>query len=355
MCFCKQLDGLGCKYTLLDLSGRVSEVTRTQYSAQSNKRIKMHLLNNNFIRLVANAVYSKKTIKSNEECLEYQYDAAVFDGGSLFMDYFSFRIYRLLRVLRRKKIPVYFNACGMSTFCFKIEQFVLSKALHFENVKYISVRDSQDRFQKVFSIDPIKTNDIALTISDVIKNNNDTRKTIIGIGYIYRIDRNDIIQNNIYRVIEILEKNNINWELFTNGDGTDYSHASIFYQKLCSKSNIKNGKLCRRPISVNDLIDDITRFKWIITGRLHSAIIAYSYMIPAACISWDNKIRDFYSTINHPELVLDFEFDPVKTFEMMKTLEYTSADLNHLITLKRDAKTNIETIVSKIQQSKDLI
>jgi polysaccharide pyruvyl transferase WcaK-like protein len=92
--------------------------------------------------------------------------------------------------------------------------------------------------------------------------------------------------------------------LFTNGTIEDEEYKERLYAKI---SNDEKEKIClaSRPNRPLDLVNIITQTEYIISQRLHSNIIAYSYKIPSIGIVWDKKLVGFFKKIKRERMLLD--------------------------------------------------
>lgn len=223
--------------------------------------------------------------------LKDQYDLAIFAGGSLFMDYFAGMLYCVTYELNKRKIPMIFHACGMSTLNNNSIK-LLSKALSRKYVKSISLRDSEESFEKTFpKIRYCSTYDTAFNCYRFFKRSSHIEANI-GIGVIslkeYRVFQTELIK--------YLLKTNISWKLFTNG--ADYETAkSILIELGIDNSNISK-YLLDRPLTPAELVNTVTSFSKIISFRMHSQIIASAYGIESLGLIWDNKVFEMYKRLD---------------------------------------------------------
>lgn len=263
------------------------------------------------IRVVAGL---KSLIKENT------FDLAIFAGGSLFMNYFAGVIYLIVNMLSRAKINVLFHACGMSDLSDDSE-FLLKRALKKENVKWISLRDSYERFVNKFESQAVveRTNDTALSCRSYFEPRFQ-KTTELGIGV---IDRPELylLQKNM---IQSFLKSDLNWRIFTNGSITDYRTAVKILDEINVDEEKKKKLLLPRPGTPGELVQTIVEFEYIISFRMHSQIIASSYGIPSFGIVWDNKVFEMYSKLGFPECCVDPK--NVEIEEMVNIIRYVDPD-----------------------------
>lgn len=235
-----------------------------------------------YIRVIANL----------KETLGKKYDVAIFAGGSLFMDYFAGILFYVVRELDRRKIPIIFHACGMSglnenSIC------LLKKTLSHKYVKSISLRDSEDDFERYFpKIKYCSTYDTAFNCCKYFKKSNRSEANI-GIGVIAR----DEYYNFQKQFIGYLLKSDFSWKLFTNGSLGDYETAVNILHELGVGDNNISMYLSKCPATPSELVQTITGFNKIISFRMHSQIIASSFDIESYGFIWDKKIMYMYNKL----------------------------------------------------------
>lgn len=234
-------------------------------------------------------------------------DAIVFAGGQMFSRAFIDRIEIIINIAKNYGVPVYFNACGYSKDVIKDIKLLkkLKRVLNSEIVKYISIRDGDQyiislvRNKKILS-----TFDTALISSNYFSKIT-TPKYDIGVGIMYSpytpIKKQIHFWDNFIREIK---KKKVTWRVFVNGDVRDYEFAKI----LLKRNNINPDEyLLKSPETPDQLINIINLFNSIISMRLHSLIISYSYKIPFVGICWHEKIADFFKRIDSEQLISNFD------------------------------------------------
>ena len=170
---------------------------------------------------------------------------------------------------------------------------LLRKMFAFPKVDSISVRDSYEKVQKLID-DPAKLNetfDAAINCSRFYPAS-PQQNIDFGIGCI----SSESSMKDVLEIIQNISRKGYKWKLFTNGNINDYNAARKILTELGLSDNI-DAYLFERPTRPAELIQHITSFRYIISFRLHSLIIASSFGIPSAGIVWDNKIIEFYKKI----------------------------------------------------------
>lgn len=258
-------------------------------------------------------IQKKATILRIQDMLKYDYDIAIFVGGSLFQDYFIGVIYHIVKALNKKNIPVIFNACGMSHLNCDSD-FILRKILNLKCIKSISLRDHFEYFKMNYrtKAEVINTFDIAFNCRSIYKYTK-TKSNIIGIGVISGRENMEFIK----KIIVKIDNRNREWKLFTNGSIYDYKCARQILEELnYSRGQIKD-YLQQRPKRPNKLVENISQFELIISFRMHSQIIAATLDIPCIAISWDKKIQYLFEKLGYPERCINISISPEKILNQL--------------------------------------
>ena len=244
-----------------------------------------------------------------------RYDAAVFAGGQIFMDWLSLDVCEFLKHFERVKTPVFFNACGAGISVSKRIRQKVQMHLGSENIKWISTRDDVNKIKERYLSDEKEvsvTYDPALWTKEtygIPKKDNQ----VVGLGVMYC---NQIQVRKLIRfwkgIIKELDRKKIPWKMFCNGSMDDYNMAVNILQKL----NLEKDKyLCPCASYPEMLVEQIASFKGIISFRLHSHIIAASYEIPAVAIVWDEKLRFFYRHLKCEERCMTVDHSAASVVE----------------------------------------
>ncbi|CUO14535.1 polysaccharide pyruvyl transferase CsaB [Turicibacter sanguinis] len=290
------------KVICIDISGNNKYALNTNI----NKKTKIR---NKYIHSKLSVIKRSLFLEKNLNQLDFdKIDLAIFVGGQLFSEYFSRQIYIIAKKLNKYNIPVLYNSCGIGVN--KKNKKYLEKALCFNNVKAISLRDNYEYF-----INNYKYNGICVESMDPVfelskfypKKNKLSNK--IGIGL---MEPNAYLHNNISlsrdryfelidNIIRNIEKNDKDWELFCNGNTDDYK----FIIEFCNQKGYSLEKIAKRPVVPDELIDTIINYKKIVSFRLHSHIIASSYDIPILGFEWDKKVYEYFCKINNQDFCLE--------------------------------------------------
>lgn len=219
-------------------------------------------------------------------------DLVVFAGGELFMDYFAGIINLIIKKVGKTKII--FHACGMHELS-RDSIYVLKRALKSESVCSISLRDSYERFCETFDVryKTSETCDTALLCSEYFEPSKENCVDY-GIGII----NNDKSLQFQKELINYFITSGKKWKVFTNGSKGDVEFAKKLLVNMGISFNELEDYLEKRPHTAGELVKDVTKFKYIISFRMHSQVIAQAFGIPSFGIVWDNKIVEFYNKLN---------------------------------------------------------
>ena len=303
------IDEYKCSIVDLDISGRIDYPKITKPS-EKKECIKKYLKKLPFLKKLYSKVELKKI--SIDEI-----DYAIFSGGQLFGGYFIDIIIFIANYLIKYNIPIIFNSIGLGL-TNKKQDKKLKKLLNSEYVKSVSIRDNVDFFEKKYNCDKvIHVLDPVIDISNYIKIDNKCEK-IIGLGIMdfpkYNFNNIDFTQdefdNLLIHIINVLKENKLSFELFTNGAIDDFN----YIKKFCERNNL-NIKISKRPESPNELVELIGKYDKIISFRLHSHIIATSYLKPTIGFIWDKKIKDFSKIIERTNYFLELNKKTIVEFD----------------------------------------
>lgn len=230
--------------------------------------------------------------RMDEILSENEIDLVLFAGGELFMDYFAGIIYLIISKIGKTKVA--FHACGMHEIS-KDSRRILKKVLTKKNVYSISLRDSYHKFCDMFPVcnKTMETYDTALLCSEWFE---ETEKKIAdyGIGIINNEQALDIQKE----IVSYFLNSSMSWKMITNGAEDDVAFAEHLLLDLGVSRNEIERYLETRPVTAEELVREVTKFKYIISFRMHSQIVAQSFGIPSFGIVWDQKIVEFYNKLN---------------------------------------------------------
>lgn len=228
-------------------------------------------------------------------------DKIVFAGGALIHNYFMSPISAILRCAEKKKITVRFFSVGYDKLDAINENRLIKSINNLQNVE-ITVRDNPKYLETLLHRKIDIYPDIAVLCSKLY--HAAPKRGIIGVGCIdpscYQGKNGEKLMGEVYcesmvKLCNNLLSSGFCIELFTNGNNVDQEVAERIYGKI-SNPNIT---LAERPSRTTELTNLISSYDAILSSRLHSLIIAYSFSIPSICLAWNHKIEDFANLANN--------------------------------------------------------
>lgn len=266
-----------------------------------------------FFNSIGTTVYMKKYF---EERLSGVDLLIICGGGTITYDVrvdFSKYYRRITNAAKEKNIPIVVLSAGIeSRYNAKDERCrFFSETLSDDIYKMITTRDDIDELNKYVKNPNIITKkiaDIGVWSADVFNIKKDPNSKIIGIGIIvakrFVEFKTGITPEEYDRVlvdvIKRLEARGEQIVIFNNGNFEDKAYAE-YISDLAGKK--KTDVITAQ--SPEDIVRIISKFKGIITSRLHSCIPAYSLDIPFVALSWNKKLKYFADSINVPERAIE--------------------------------------------------
>lgn len=265
----------------------------------------------------------------NQVC-QTDYDAVVFGGGQVFMDYLSLFAEAFVQRFAKKGTPMFFNACGTGpAFSPKI-RLRLSSALMDSNVKLVSSRDDvaliNRRYMKQGK-QAVVTYDPALWCSEVYGVRKNPDANIVGLGMMYT---NSVSPQRVarfwVRLIREMERRKMPWKIFVNGSGSDITFAQYVHSLIPELGRTFEECFVPAPTRPEELVNIIAGFKSMISFRLHSHIIAASLDVPSVAMVWDSKLNFFFDKIGHSERCCTVQVKPDIILDKLKQAELEGYD-----------------------------
>lgn len=344
-----------CVIDSLDLSGRekIDDLESSNMSESTLKKIGYKNTIKKVLKKVGIYVYGsslRATIKIYKEeletkILEFKPNFVLFAGGQLFTDSFLEQIKYTVEFCSKKNIKVIFNACGSSNIGNYYEKRMIKSIVNNKAVVYVSLRDHFDEIKKLDKDKKVyDTYDTAILCSEVY-NIKVTKEKEYGLGIMLSSSISYREQFDFWKnIICFLEQNEKKYGLFCNGSVDDYNFAKSILKSLDLNLNI----LAPKPRSPEELVQCINKYDKIISMRLHSLIIAYSYDIPALALSWNKKVDEFYNKINKNDYCLSFS----SNIEIVKSkidLNKDFLDIDKKSEIIDDIHKNLEKILRIIE------
>ncbi len=288
-------------------------------------------------------------------------DLVVFAGGQLLTDLMSHELSFYIRAFDKRHIPVFLHALGTGPCHSRNLNSELKEALHLSSVVYLSVRDhlnavNQRYFdegagsyvgncvrQAVFTADP------GLWAADVyhVSKNQVTGPIGLGIMYPGSIPMGKAVRF-WKRLICLLNKNGVHWQIFTNGDNRDQLFAKYILDQLPSLTKEQRERCCAAPPgNAEGLVRQISGYQSIISFRLHSHIIAASLQVPSVAIVWDDKLREFFGLFDREKYCLSVSDSPEKVLETLKEAEQNGWPEKKILQLREESRKMLEQAVKQ--------
>ena len=287
--------------------------------------------------------WNKTDVESRREfykqIAEKGYDAAVFAGGQIFMDWLSMDLAAFLHCFEKAKTPVYLNACGVGISISSQIRDTLRQYLLNDNVKLISTRDNQKEIEKLYvnhQKKVSKTYDPALWTREVYPSVPKLSTNIVGLGVMYS---NHAPLSKItgfwMQMIKQLSTKGLPWTMFCNGSIDDYYYAAYILKKAGLKQEEYLYDCAQRP---DELVQQIASFRSLISFRLHSHIVATSFHIPAIAVVWDEKLRFYYRNLGHEERCKTIWDKPDSVLQALEIAENEGYDIDLIKKQKKFAR-----------------
>lgn len=295
----------------------------------------------------------KKKFSSYQEKLEGEVKdklpiAIVVAGGQMFNDTFIERLKETVYIASEYKIPIFFNSCGFGNFVSEKLINNLNNILKKNVVNYVSVRDGFNYVERLDIRDTVnQVFDSAILTCDCY-NIQKIGEDKIGVGIMFSKNHNPIKQVRFWKkIIKHFVENNVQIELFTNGDPYDYAFSEYLLESLGLNPE---GLLAPRPTIPEELVQLVSKYKTILSMRLHSLILAYSFKIPAVSISWDKKVSEFNQKVGQTKYCFSFDTPYLDIVNAIDEIQIEQ-DLFYMYEeSKRSAEENVYSICNLIKK-----
>ena len=334
-----------------DISGR------TEYSKENNefnlKKENLMYMKYNLKKVLSFFGYSKngknfekifRKFKQNFSNIvaKNKIDSVVFAGGQMFIDTFIYQINYICNYCEKNNIDVIFNCCGSG---FILNKAVLQNVLNSEAVKYISVRDSYEKLKLLTRKEINDCYDSAILSSKIYKKAIKP-KFEYGVGIMFSTLQPPRMQVQFWKkMIKELVNSGVEFRIFTNGSYKDYSFAKYILNKMNLDYKLY---LINQPTNPEELINLVLKFQKILSMRLHSMIIAYSYDIPAISISWDKKVNTFFEKIGLKNNCYSLKSNQKEILQAILSLDYNCINKKIKNNINIKICNNFEIIASLI-------
>lgn len=247
-------------------------------------------------------------------------DAVVFAGGIIKCTNENFWLYmpEIIKEAQKYNVPVFLSAIGVEKFYPDDPRSVaLKEAINLPCVKGISVRDDIETLKRDYltnqDIKTYSVYDPAVWCADTYKKHLDLKaekQDCVGLGITREMLFSDYGNPQIDRkyqldfwkgIIDELDKRNVKWKVFTNGDTYD----EIFAKEVLEY--VGHGEKLDAPKDGAALVKDISQFTSVIAGRMHSNIVSFALQIPSIGFVWNQKLRFWGEKIGYSERFIEIE------------------------------------------------
>lgn len=254
-------------------------------------------------------------------------DAVIIAGGQLFMDRYALYLEAYVQQFAQRGIPVFFNACGTGPAHSRTIAAQLRAALQHDCVKHVSCRDNVALVKKRYAEAAAETWDPALSAKNCYGIQPSADADTVGLGVIYNPAVPEPVQTRFWlSLIPEMDRQNIRWQFFTNGDPID----EVYARKLLQLMDRNDTHLRPRDSHPADLVRTVAQYRSLISFRLHSHIIAASLGIPSVAVVWDQKLPYFFGKIGCPDRCIHVTSRPEQALSTLKKAETEGYDRQRL-------------------------
>lgn len=269
-----------------------------------------------------------------------QYDAVVFAGGQILMDWLTFPVSFLIRQADDRGIPVFLNSAGNGPRVSPRLRKMMHQALESPAVRYFSVRDGRDSVPAYYGLPRNSVSvaaDPGLWADTLYCINRADRSGTVGLGVMLPNDADGKkIRDFFLQVADALDQAGRPWQIFTNGEANDVRLA----QEIAAFAGHQE-RLLMPPASPEELCRTIASFDGIISMRLHSIITAASFSVPAVGIVWDRKVQEFMESVGAEDFCCRLDTDAAHVAETFFEAEQTGWNRARILSMREDARRTL--------------
>ena len=247
-----------------------------------------------------------------------QVDFIIIGGGQLLLDNalgFPTKLQCFARLAHELNKPYHILSCGIGEYWSLLAREMFTEVL--TNAASISLRDpySIERLrQELPALKARLAPDPALWTADLYPASQLSAPPVLGICPINRLDFNRHLPKNQqyseqawlswwFGLLGVLTLQRTPFRLFTTGVPQD----NQFAWQLLLEFGLSKDTLLPAPVTPAEYCQQVQGFSRVITTRLHAAITAHSYGIPALGIIWDEKVRSYFKMIGRASDAMTIE------------------------------------------------
>lgn len=284
------------------------------------------------------------------QCRE-DYDALVFAGGQVIMDDLVLFAVAFGERFAQKGTPIFFNACGTGPAISPTVRKRVREHFARPEVKLISTRDSADFVNRRYCRQnprAVNTYDPALWSSAVYGVRADPKADTIGLGIMRARSLSETGMEQFWiSMIRELERRGEKWKVFVNGAAEDADYARYILSLVPELPESPEAYMAPIPGTPRELVQTVGSFRSLISFRLHSHILAASLNVPSVALVWDNKLRQFFGRIGHPERCFTVKAGPAAILDALEKAEREGYDRAELERQKQFSMELLTTAMDK--------
>jgi len=295
-------------------------------------------------------------------------DAAIIGGGQLFQDgdlNFPIKLSAAGAEIHRRGIPAAIYAVGASPSQSAKGRALFAQLFHQTAPVYLAARDARSAdVVRSFGYEPKLGLDPGLLASGLwpARRRSQRSRFRVGLGITHPVVLSHHASGKrrglsvsaaigLYqRMAQRLADHGYDVVCFTNGAAEDEGLKDM----LETRGSLRRDRIAFAPRSKSpeDLARLIAHNDAIVSHRLHAAILAYSYGVPAIGLLWDEKLASFFQSIGHPERAK--EFDDATTARIEHIVGKAIADgldQDRHARIIGEAETGIDELVAALERA----
>ncbi len=252
-------------------------------------------------------------------------DFAVFGGGQLFQDAdlnFPIKIAAAVAECGQKHLPMAVFAVGATPIRSTRGRLLLERLLGSRHLVYTAVRDSQSRdalFSMGYKAELCRDPGLLAARIWPAQIKAARPRPLVGLCIAHpavlghhssRYERlSSADATALYAATaRSLVAGGFDLRCFTNGAGEDEKLlAAARPHLLAADPSAKRVTFARRRENPRELSELIASCDAIVAHRLHAAILAYSYRVPAIGLRWDEKVSSFFESVGRGAFAVTFD------------------------------------------------
>lgn len=263
--------------------------------------------------LIYRLIWIKKNIKRINKAVKLN-SYAIIGGGQLLLpnNIFPFEVYIWTFFLKYHNVKYSFFSVGTQGIFSKYDRFFLKKAL--SGAENIFVRDqlSKDLIKIHFNIDSYLTYDVAFMYNNIDKTEFCNERDSILLGpvdiRVFKLYKEPFIESDDYHLLwlELIKNYDITKIKLFYSNNEDKMQCVKFKNFIEKELNYKLDIL--ENFNIDSFIRNIKKSKLVISGRMHSLILAKTFNVNYITFEVSDKLIEFnkiYQELNLTEIQTD--------------------------------------------------